>query len=149
MKDVFEGTPDKCIIVQQCNAKGVMGAGLAKAIRDRYPQVYDHYRAEFELGLLELGYTSYIEVEENILICNIVGQESYGREKKLYTNYKALRAGLEDVKMMAHDLGLDVVIPFGIGCGLGGGKWSEVVYPMIEYVFKGDLIEHVFQGGDV
>lgn len=140
-KDVFNAPFGKLILAQQVNCRGVMGSGLAKAIRDRYPEVYEHYRAEYELGLLKLGYTSYIEVNDNpILIANICGQERYGRDGKQYTDYEALRKGLEDVKMMAHDLGLDVVIPHGIGCGLGGGDWEGVVYPFIREIFKEDLI---------
>lgn len=148
MNDIFDGQPEKCIMVQQVNCQGVMGSGLAKAIRDKYPVVYEHYRAEYELGLLELGYTSYIEVEENKLVANICGQDRYGRDGKQYTNYEALRKGLEDVKMMAEALNLTVVLPTKIGCGLGGGDWEGVVLPMIDEVFRGDLIAFVFQGGD-
>ena len=31
------------IIVQQVNCMGVMGAGLAKQIRDKWPSVYNRY----------------------------------------------------------------------------------------------------------
>lgn len=148
MNDIFDGQPNKCIMVQSVNCQGVMGSGLAKAIRSRYPQVFEHYRGEYELGLLELGYTSYIEVEPDKFVANICGQEFYGRDGKQYTNYNALRLGLEDVKMMAEALKVDVVIPYRIGCGLGGGDWNGVVLPMVEEVFKNGLVAFVFQGGD-
>jgi O-acetyl-ADP-ribose deacetylase (regulator of RNase III) len=147
MNDIFDGQPNKCIMVQQVNCRGKMGSGLAKAIREKYPMVYEHYRAEYELGLLELGYTSYIEVEENKFVANICGQDRYGYDGKQYTNYEALRKGLEDVKMMAHELNVDVVIPYRLGCGLGGGDWNYVS-KMIDEVFKGDLVAFIFQGGD-
>lgn len=150
MNDIFDGQPNKCIMVQQVNCQGVMGKGLAKAIRDRYPQVYEHYRAEYELGLLELGYTSYIEVEPNKFVANICGQDNYNRrgQSKRQTNYDALRKGLEDVRMMAHELNVDVVLPYNLGCGWGGGDWNGEVLPMIEDIFKGDLVAFVYQGGD-
>jgi O-acetyl-ADP-ribose deacetylase (regulator of RNase III) len=148
MNDIFDGQPNKCIMVQQVNTQGVMGSGLAKAIRNKYPQVFEHYRGEYELGLLELGYTSYIEVEPDKFVANICGQEFYGRDGKQYTSYNALRTGLEDVKMMAEVLNVDVVIPFRIGCGLGGGDWNGVVLPMVEEIFKDGLVAFVFQGGD-
>lgn len=149
MKDIFDGTPEKCIIVQQVNTRGVMASGLAKAIRERYPEVFGMYRIDYELGLLKLGYTSYIEVEPDKLIANICGQDNYGRDGKRYTDYNALRKGLEDVKMMAHDTELDVVIPYRLSCGLGGGDWDGVVLPMIEEIFESDLVSFVFQGGDI
>lgn len=148
MNDIFDGQPDRCIMVQQVNCQGVMGSGLAKAIRDKYPEVFHHYRAEFELGMLELGYTSYIEVEPDKYVANICGQKFYGRDGKQYTNYEALRSGLEDVKMMAEQLKVDVVIPYKIGCVLGGGDWDGVVLPMVEEVFKDGLIAFIYQGGD-
>lgn len=148
MNDIFDGQPNKCIIVQSVNAQGVMGSGLAKAIREKYPMVYDHYQTEHELGLLELGYTSYVEVEPNKFVANIVGQEFYGRDGKQYTNYNALHSGMEDVKMMAKALNVEVVIPYKIGCGLGGGDWNGIVLPMIEEIFKDDLVAFVYQGGD-
>jgi O-acetyl-ADP-ribose deacetylase (regulator of RNase III) len=147
MNDIFKGQPNECIIVQQVNCKGVMGAGLAKAILNHYPMVYEHYRAEYELGLLELGYTSYIEVEPNKFVANICGQDGYGKGRR-FTDYDALRAGLEDVKMMAEALNVDVVIPYKIGSGLAGGDWEGVVSPMVDEVFKGNLIAFVFQGGE-
>jgi O-acetyl-ADP-ribose deacetylase (regulator of RNase III) len=148
MNDIFDGQPNRCVMVQQVNCQGKMGSGLAKAIRNKYPMVYDHYRAEYELGLLELGYTSYIEVEPNKFVANICGQEFYGYDGKCYTDYDALRSGLEDVKMMAEALNVDVVIPYRIGCGLGGGDWNGVVLPMVEEIFKDGLVAFVFQGGD-
>lgn len=148
MNDVFDGQPNKCIVVQSVNCQGVMGSGLAKAIRDKYPMVYDQYRAEYELDFLHLGHTSYIEVEPDKYVANICGQKYYGRNGKRYTDYDALRTGLEDVKMMAEALDVDVVIPYRIGCGLGGGDWDGVVLPMVEEVFKDGLIAFVFQGGD-
>lgn len=148
MNDIFDGQPNSCIIVQQVNTQGRMASGLAKAIRNKYPQVYDHYRAEYELELLKLGYTSYIEVEHNKYVANICGQEFYGRDGKRYTDYEALRTGLEDVKIMAEALKVDVVIPNKLGCGLGGGDWNGVVLPMIEEIFKDGIVAFVFQGGD-
>ena len=32
------------IIVHGCNAQGVMGSGVAKAIRLKYPQVFEDYK---------------------------------------------------------------------------------------------------------
>jgi O-acetyl-ADP-ribose deacetylase (regulator of RNase III) len=148
MNDIFDGQPNKCIMVQQVNCQGKMGSGLAKAIRDKYPMVYEQYRAEYELEVLDLGYTSYIEVETDKYVANICGQKFYGYDGKRYTDYEALRTGLEDVRMVAETLNLDVVIPYRIGCGLGGGDWDGVVLPMVEEIFKDELIAFVFQGGD-
>ena len=36
------------IICQQTNCQGVMGSGLAKAIRDKWPKVFDEYGIDIE-----------------------------------------------------------------------------------------------------
>ena len=40
----FPERDEDTIICHQVNCKGVMGAGLAKQIRDKWPDVYDRYR---------------------------------------------------------------------------------------------------------
>jgi hypothetical protein len=56
--------------------------------------------------------------------------------KALYTNYDALKSGLENVEQFASTYGFSVAIPHGIGCGLGGGDWQGVVLPMILDIFE-------------
>ena len=41
------------VIVHGCNAQGSMGAGVARAIRDRYPAAYAAYRAAHEAYLAD------------------------------------------------------------------------------------------------
>jgi O-acetyl-ADP-ribose deacetylase (regulator of RNase III) len=130
------------ILVQQCNCQGVMGAGLAKQIRDKYPKVYigykkltDQYR---KVPSHLLGSTLFINVDDKV-IANIFGQLTYGRND-IYTDYKALKAGLLSIyNSVTSEYNIDknktIAIPYGIGCGLAGGDWN-IVYPMIEEVFK-------------
>ena len=40
---IFEDIKPYTVIVHQCNAKGWMGAGIAKEIRRRWPKVFDEY----------------------------------------------------------------------------------------------------------
>ena len=40
--DIFDSGAD--IICHQVNCQGVMGSGLAKQIRERYPIVYEEYK---------------------------------------------------------------------------------------------------------
>lgn len=74
---------ERIIICQQVNCAGVMGAGLAKQIRAKYPVVYSEYQKYLhELTtqkLLLLGRVSYVRVADNVAIANIFGQDGYGR----------------------------------------------------------------------
>lgn len=129
------------IIVQQVNCQGVMGAGLAKQIRQKYPRVYEHYSGV--CGMADsplLGVVCYVRVSPTLLIASVFGQEFYGRNPNIvYTNYDALRTGLADVAVVAKALGSQVYAPHGIGCGLANGDWN-VVLSIIEETIPDAII---------
>jgi len=73
------------IICHQVNCQGVMGAGLARQVRAKYPQVYAPYRAYCATGNV-LGTVLFVPVSDNNIIANIFGQDKYGRDRQ-YTDY--------------------------------------------------------------
>ena len=119
-------TINEGLIAHQCNCKGVMGAGLAKGIRDRYPSVYRYYRETYLTCGLNLGYTQILRVNTYLYVANLMAQDTYGRDKQ-YTDYSALSQCLNYVHQFAlENKGINVYLPYGIGCGLAGGDWSVV-----------------------
>lgn len=119
------------IIVHQVNAQGVMGSGVAKAIKDKWPEVYKEYRLQYIEGRLNLGSMHLVPIHykppRGLKVCNLVGQEFYGTNKQ-HTDYYALRLGLRQLReyMDQHYmLSSDIHHPL-IGCGLGGGNWYTV-----------------------
>ena len=53
----------------------------------------------------------------------------------MHTDYLSLANGLSTVKLFAQEKNMSVAIPYGIGCGLGGGSWS-VVKDIIKMCFS-------------
>lgn len=133
------------VIVHQVNAQGVMGGGIALAIRTKWPQVWEEYYKAIrpdqpDKGFGYMGSVIYVQVEPELWVANIVGQQFYGREPgKQYTSYEALRMGLASVSHFAENYGLDAHYPT-IGCGLGGGDWT-IVSKLIDDAFEG-IISH-------
>lgn len=120
------------IIGQQVNCQMVMGSGLAKSIRDKYPRVYDEYIAVMGASPIKhrLGRCQIVEVIRNRLyVANLFGQYDFGFKKMLYTDYTALGMALRNLQRWrttsGHD-NLPVYLPNGLGCGLGGGDWKIV-----------------------
>lgn len=119
------------IIAHQVNAQGVMGGGIAKSIREKWPRVWDEYSKvvkpnQPDRGFGYMGMVIYVEVEPDLWVANIVGQQFYGRDPMyLYTSYEALEMGFHSVKNFALNHDLDVHYPL-IGCGLGNGDWTKV-----------------------
>lgn len=125
------------IVCQQVNHQGVMGAGLAKEIKDRYPEVMSPYLQLCKMDFDKIrrnGIVSWCTVGDNRYIASIFGQDKYGTDRR-HTDYYALSAGFETVRQYAEPRRLIVGIPYKIGCGLGGGDW-KVVKDIIHDIFK-------------
>lgn len=136
--DILEATED--IIGHQVNCQGVMGAGLAKQIKDKYPIVYNGYlnycknRNPHEL----LGEVQLIQVTNEKYISNMFAQLNYGRKNINYTDYESLIKCLKYLKQLARKYDKSIALPYGIGCGLAGGDW-DIVYEIIEKVFDDNV----------
>lgn len=138
-------------IIQCINCQGVMGAGLAKSIAERYPKVYEDYKSYIKYNnlfssskskLKLLGSVIHTPVSEYLTIHSIFGQLYYGRDGQRYVDYKAMMDGFEAVKSYAlnskeykkDSIINPVNIPYNIGCGLAGGSWN-VMSEIIELYF--------------
>jgi O-acetyl-ADP-ribose deacetylase (regulator of RNase III) len=134
--DVTEG-----IIAHGCNCKGVMGSGVARAIRDTYPKVYDEYASlchdASASGTDLLGENQYCRVEESryglfdeLVVVNMFTQNSFGSDGRRYVSYDAVDTCFASLvkKMKKHGWmdGIDTIHIPQIGSGLGGGKWSII-----------------------
>lgn len=118
----------KRIIIHQVNCQGVMGAGFAKQIKDAYPACYLGYRDLcLKFGTQLLG-KIYVYDDEDDIIINLFSQDKYGKDKR-YTDYSAMKKGLETVRKMFPNE--EIIAPYKIGCGLAGGDWN-IVYPILK-----------------
>lgn len=126
--DVTEA--DATIIAHGCNAQGVMGSGVAKIIREKYPEAYDAYRNMYYQGGLELG-NVIIAQSNGKRIANCITQEFFGTDRR-HADYDAIRTVMRTLDVRA--LGGTVAMPL-IGAGLAGGDW-KVISKIIEESFK-------------
>ena len=125
------------LILHGCNSKGVMGSGVAKIVRDRFPGTYAAYQLWCSKGF-RLG--QYLAVpERNKVIINAVTQQEYGKV--------AIQTGPNPVRYVSYDAvaeimhslnkvytGSTIAMPT-IGAALGGGDWS-VISTIIESELK-------------
>ncbi len=134
------------IIVHGCNARGVMGAGVAKAVKKRYPDAYRLYRGVYERQGLAVGQIVPYLVPSGgappeLIIVNAIIQQNYGTYRR-QVDYDGLLHCFVQIPYLAKAYGLqDVHFPL-IGCGLAGGDWS-VVEAIIERTLVG-LDKHLW-----
>jgi len=116
-------TIDAGVIVQQVNTLGVMGAGLAKQIADKWPVVARRYKEQYKNH--SLGSVLLVNVSPGVMVANVFAQNTIGR-RGLHTSYEALYNGLQYLSYLLPPHQPQVYIPQGLGCGLGGGHWGVV-----------------------
>ena len=122
------------IIVHGANAQGVMGSGVAKVVKEKYPECFAEYRREYEQLGLHLGsivwWTNDMDGRDNtpfqnmLFIANGITQQEYGTDRR-HVNYVAVADVFKEVIRQAKSTKLDVNFP-KIGAGLGGGDWNII-----------------------
>lgn len=139
--DIFTSGAD--YILHQVNCQGVMGSGVAKQVREKYPAVFEAYRnlclAHTSGALNVLGYAQVVPNDNGSqCIVNLFAQEKFGYDGKCYTSYTALRQSLRTVReWVEHQPGATIAIPYLMSCHRGGGNWDTVLQIITEEL--GDL----------
>lgn len=153
-KDLLESDCD--YICHQVNCMGVMGSGLAKQIREKYPKVYKAYKEWHKIYQEENDYSmpSYQEMLGEILIVdcdkykiiNMAAQYNYGYNGARYTSYDAFWNCLWSIRLSIPK-GSSIGFPYKIGCGLGGANWN-VIRMMICEVLGDDFRILIYNIGE-
>lgn len=134
------------VIAHSCNCQNVMGGGVAKQIRDRYPAAW---RADCDaadaktniLGTFSHAYVSDIHKREPArYVYNMYTQQHLGHTRR-HVNYDAFytafKAFYEETKerQYASDRKIIVGVPYLISCKLAGGSW-KVIRAILEDIFE-------------
>lgn len=138
--DLFSTNAD--VICHQVNCQGVMGSGVAKQVKEKYPEAYENYknicRYFSNLNKKEklLGYPQLTKIHnaDEKYIVNMFCQLNYGSDGKRYTNYEAVYNALEKLNNIFASR-FTFAFPYHFGCDRGGANW-DIILKMMEVVFK-------------
>lgn len=145
------------VLAHQVNCMGVMGSGVARAIKEKWIDVFLEYLKGIQsLDHNCLGGCLVVQAEEGKYVANLFGQYYYNgyfkdpgdylkqefwKQPELgdsirFTNYEALYKSLKKLKvdMVAYNIP-SVAFPYKMGADRGGGSW-EIIRKMIEEIFK-------------
>ena len=129
-------------ICHQVNCQNQMGAGVAKVIYMRWPEVKAKYH-EFCSGKRPrdlLGAIQIVELNEfrgSKVVVNIFGQLNCGHDNICYTRYDALDKAFTELNRIC--AAKSIAFPFGFGCGLAGGDWATVEKIMLNRLTNVDV----------
>ncbi len=120
------------VIVHGCNCFCHMGAGIAKQIKETFPEAFQADKATPAGERGKMG--DYSSAKTNgLIVVNAYTQYGYGI-RKTFVDYEAVEEVFEKI---ADDFsGKKIGYP-KIGCGLGGGDW-EKVSKIIDEKLKGE-----------
>jgi O-acetyl-ADP-ribose deacetylase (regulator of RNase III) len=133
------------VIFHGANCFCTMNSGLAKEMRERYPEAYraDLQTPKGDLG--KLGTTSYTHaLKDNRILVNLYTQYRYGLDK-CHLDYYALDTSLQALKdrlSIWKILDEEIVASGRIGAGRAGGDW-KLIEEIIENVFNNRAI-HIY-----
>lgn len=136
---------DCAYICHQVNCQGVMGSGIAKQIRERWPEVYWSYKDACEqnrsrlLGSVDIAMITC----STQTVLNMFAQDTYGYDDTRYTSYDAFADCLKEIKLIVSK-GSTIGFPKNIGCGLGGGNW-KVISALIEEILGEDFDVYIYE----
>ena len=138
-------------ICHQVNCQGVMNSGVAKQIREKWPEVYDAYLEKHNrykrMSLTEddmLGDIGVVYIRErDSWAINMYSQCQYGYDGKRYTSYDAFATCLNQLSAVVPE-GKTIAFPKNIGCGLGGGNW-KVISALIEEILGDEYEVYIYE----
>lgn len=131
------------IIAHQVNCQKKMNSGVAKAIRETYPFVFDKYcQTTPKLGLVDFVYAD--PDKGGQYIANMYAQDNFGYDGKQYTNYDAFRQcckGIVKECRLATCMGktFTVAMPYKIASDRGGADWDKIMNILLEEFTDIDL----------
>lgn len=119
-------TADVEAFVHQANCFCTMGSGIARSIREKYPEMYEADCKTEKGDKSKLGTFSWAPLPDGKIGYNLYSQYDFGRDHRK-TNYEAVANGLRAIKKHAYAAGIRKLgIPKNMGCTLGGGNWGVV-----------------------
>lgn len=129
-------------ICHQVNCQGRMGSGVAKTIREKYPEAFQKYLELFVKRGSPLGRAQFVQSNGKVIV-NMFAQDRYGYNGARYTDYNAFMRCLAEIRRVV-PIGATIAMPYKIGCGLGGGDWGTI-YRMIEHELGTDYIVELWR----
>lgn len=117
----------KCeAIVNPVNTVGVMGAGLAKEFKKRYPNNFSYYKSFCDKNSFHIGDLLHF-CEKNVTIINFPTKRHWKDSSK----FTDIEIGVKKMVELIGELKLSSIAIPKLGCGLGGLNWGEVK-PMLQ-----------------
>ena len=113
-------------LVNPVNTVGVMGAGLAKQFKERFPENYELYRKACFTKELTVGkvYATKSNIGSGPWIVNFPTKKDWRNPSE----FEWVAQGLADLRIWTDQQHIQSIAVPPLGCGLGGLPWGPVLH---------------------
>ena len=118
-------------LVNTVNLVGVMGKGIAKEFKHRFPEMFDEYKRLCDLDKLQIG-TLHLWRGGDVWVLNLPTKTTWRMPSKI----EYVEMGLEKFVETYEKLGITSVSFPPLGCGNGNLEWSSVKPLLEKYLSK-------------
>lgn len=125
--DIFTSTCEA--LVNPVNCEGVMGKGLAKAFKDRFPLMFPVYQKLCAKGEMRIG-DPRVGIYDNVKIVLFPTKDSWRNPSKI----EYIDQGLQTLKEKLKPWAVQSLALPALGCGLGGLEWTDVKSLIVKYL---------------
>ena len=135
------------VITNAVNCVGVMGAGLAKQFKDKYPEMFKDYREACRYKELFPGQIHVYKIHSTsppFYIFNFPTKKDWRNPSKI----EYIEKGLNTMRKVLSTTNIKSISIPKLGCGLGGLKWSDVNLLIKKYLVDLNIEIRVY-GDDI
>lgn len=122
------------------NCEGVMGKGLAKIFKDRWPEMYKAYQVSCTTGELRIGQPTLWKGPEKWIV-NFPTKEFWRRP----STYDYIDQGLGALQSNLKEWSVGSLAMPALGCGLGGLEWAEVKKLIVNRLETESILIEVYE----
>lgn len=152
------GVDGNLIVAHVCNDIGGWGRGFVLSVTKKWPAAERSYRDWHQMnptfGVPEvtpfrLGRMKLVRVENRVWVANMIAQHGvlHKDDGTPPIRYGSLEDCLAELHLHARELEATIHMP-RIGCGLAGGKWSEIEQIIERQLTHDDVYVYDFDTGD-
>lgn len=124
-RKVAARTKQLVVIPHVCNNRATMGAGVALALAIEWPSILPEYQ-ELCMQPKPLGRQTRVEVQKDIIVCNMIAQDGFAGEPGVVPlQYAALGMCMGELRDYLTEHPGSIVAP-RFGAGLAGGNWGVI-----------------------
>lgn len=131
------------VLVNTVNTVGVMGKGIARDFKNRYPKMFKDYRGLCERGEFAIGEPCLYKTPHHKWILNFPTKRHWRNKSKV----EYIEAGLQKFASTYESEGIESISFPMLGCGNGQLDWEKEVKPLMEKYLENlpiDIYIHLY-----